>query len=220
MVALNGATCARGRNWINHHEPFQCFRGWEKMMHIKYPLVAHGSASTDPQIPVWPILKYSNLRESQRFAMDTTQPHKLSTTTPMDEFKRLCVQNGLKEFKRTQNTDDTGCSRFLRAQRYDVAAAFRQFHDFQTWHKANNVRGFYKQLDVETYDESRKMVCWGSPLWMWGWILNNHIVPPMDWPAWQWWTSNLRVSSAALDQEELRCVSENVRLGPETRKSF
>ncbi|KAJ5674768.1 CRAL/TRIO domain-containing protein [Penicillium maclennaniae] len=75
----------------------------------------------------------------------------------MDQFKDLCARNGFKNSTRAQNADDTTILRFLRAQRYDVGAAFRQFNHFQTWRREHNIRGFYKNLDVEVYDESRKM---------------------------------------------------------------
>ncbi|KAJ5819742.1 CRAL/TRIO domain-containing protein [Penicillium riverlandense] len=89
--------------------------------------------------------------------IDNTQSLSTEATTLIDEFKALCVKNGFNDFRKEENTDETTILRFLRAQRYDVGSAFQQFHYFQTWRRANNIRVFYEHLDVETYDESRKM---------------------------------------------------------------
>ncbi|KAJ5295883.1 CRAL/TRIO domain-containing protein [Penicillium antarcticum] len=79
----------------------------------------------------------------------------------MDQFKQLCHKNGYNEFQRKEYTDETTIRRFLRAQRNDVGAAFRQFHECQKWRRAHDVRGFYEGLDVTAYDETRKM----NPQW-------------------------------------------------------
>ncbi|KAJ5770055.1 CRAL/TRIO domain-containing protein [Penicillium nucicola] len=75
----------------------------------------------------------------------------------MDDFKQLCRQNGYNEFQRKDYTDETTIRRFLRAQRNDVHAAFRQFQESQKWRRAHDIRGFYEGLDVNAYDETRKM---------------------------------------------------------------
>ncbi|RAH66311.1 CRAL-TRIO domain-containing protein [Aspergillus aculeatinus CBS 121060] len=75
----------------------------------------------------------------------------------MSQFKDLCRKNGLNTFTREENSDDTTILRFLRAQRYNVNASFDQFQHFQTWRRENNIRNFYKDLDVDVYDETRKM---------------------------------------------------------------
>ncbi|KAJ5689239.1 CRAL/TRIO domain-containing protein, partial [Penicillium macrosclerotiorum] len=48
--------------------------------------------------------------------------------------------------------------RFVRAQQFDVNASFDQFHHFQAWCRERNISGFYKNLDVDVYDETRKML--------------------------------------------------------------
>ncbi|KAJ5635465.1 CRAL/TRIO domain-containing protein [Penicillium longicatenatum] len=80
------------------------------------------------------------------------------SSNAMSEFKDLCRKNGLETFSRTENSDDATILRFLKAQQFDVKASFEQFHHFQTWRRENNIRGFYKSLDVDVYDETRKMV--------------------------------------------------------------
>lgn len=52
--------------------------------------------------------------------------------------------------------------RYLRARGFEIAAAFEQF-DFATkWRKENGIEDFYDNLDVQSYEESRKMVRWPS----------------------------------------------------------
>ncbi|KAL2851918.1 CRAL/TRIO domain-containing protein [Aspergillus pseudoustus] len=75
----------------------------------------------------------------------------------MDQFKELCFKNGFKDFRREENTDDTTIIRFLRAERYDVGRAFQKFLHFQTWRREHDIRRFYENIDVEVYDDSRKM---------------------------------------------------------------
>lgn len=49
--------------------------------------------------------------------------------------------------------------RFLRARRFDVNAAFQQFKDTEDWRKENNIEALYENIDVESYEEARRVVC-------------------------------------------------------------
>jgi hypothetical protein len=49
-------------------------------------------------------------------------------------------------------------SRFLRARRFQVQDAFKQFKDTEDWRKANQLDQLYETIDVEQYDETRKLV--------------------------------------------------------------
>ena len=40
-------------------------------------------------------------------------------------------------------------SRFLSTQRYDVDAAFEEFHHFQSWRRAHKIRKFHDELNVD-----------------------------------------------------------------------
>lgn len=48
--------------------------------------------------------------------------------------------------------------RFLRARKFDVNGAFNQFKDTEEWRKTNNIESLYENIDVESYEESRRMV--------------------------------------------------------------
>ena len=41
----------------------------------------------------------------------------------------------------------------------DLDRAFEQFDIAQTWRKQYNIQNFYDNVDVDYYEESRKMVC-------------------------------------------------------------
>lgn len=48
--------------------------------------------------------------------------------------------------------------RFLRARRFDVDASFVQFRDTEDWRRDNNIEALYENIDVESYEASRRMV--------------------------------------------------------------
>lgn len=48
--------------------------------------------------------------------------------------------------------------RFLRARKFDINAAFQQFKDTEEWRKDNKIEALYENIDVESYDEARRMV--------------------------------------------------------------
>jgi hypothetical protein len=48
--------------------------------------------------------------------------------------------------------------RFLRARRFDVDAAFQQFKDTEEWRKTNAIKALFENIDVDSYDEARRMV--------------------------------------------------------------
>lgn len=90
--------------------------------------------------------------------------------------KDLCSRHGYDLSQPDHHTDDTAllsvihhlqfCSvivanmvrRYLRAKDFDPAAAFEQF-DFATkWREEHRIKAFYDNLDVHSYEESRRMV--------------------------------------------------------------
>ncbi len=50
-------------------------------------------------------------------------------------------------------------SRFLRARKWDIDAAYTQFHDTETWRQANELDTLYETIDCEAYNELRRLVC-------------------------------------------------------------
>ena len=51
------------------------------------------------------------------------------------------------------------CSRFLRARRWIVDDAFKQFDDTEKWRAANHLDVLYDTIDVEEYEAGRRLVC-------------------------------------------------------------
>lgn len=54
-------------------------------------------------------------------------------------------------------THDVG-SRFLRARKFDVEAAWGQFRDTEDWRKENSIESLYENISVDSYDAARRMV--------------------------------------------------------------
>jgi hypothetical protein len=48
--------------------------------------------------------------------------------------------------------------RFLRARRWKVEDAFAQFKDTEHWREANDIGKLYDTIDVEAYEQSRRLV--------------------------------------------------------------
>lgn len=48
--------------------------------------------------------------------------------------------------------------RFLRARRWVIPDAYKQFHETEEWRKANNLDVLYDTIDLEVYDQSRRLV--------------------------------------------------------------
>ena len=53
-------------------------------------------------------------------------------------------------------------SRFLRARRFNIEEAFKQFQDTEDWRKANQLDKLYETIDLDQYEETRRLV--PSPL--------------------------------------------------------
>jgi len=48
--------------------------------------------------------------------------------------------------------------RFLRARRFNVQDALKQFEDTEEWRKANSLDQLYETIDLEHYEETRRLV--------------------------------------------------------------
>ncbi|KAG9247686.1 CRAL-TRIO domain-containing protein [Calycina marina] len=53
--------------------------------------------------------------------------------------------------------DDATLLRFLRARRFVVLDAFKQFQDTEVWRKANKLEELYNTIDLEHYEETRQL---------------------------------------------------------------
>lgn len=50
------------------------------------------------------------------------------------------------------------CRRFLRARRFQLDPAFDQFNGTEKWRKENRLTELYETIDVEAYEETRRLV--------------------------------------------------------------
>jgi len=48
--------------------------------------------------------------------------------------------------------------RYLRARKWIPEEAFRQFKDTEDWRKENNLAELYDTIEVEDYDQARRLV--------------------------------------------------------------
>lgn len=55
--------------------------------------------------------------------------------------------------------DDACLLRFLRANRFDAEAAFRQFQTTENWRKKSSIDEIYNKFDTDEFEETRKYVC-------------------------------------------------------------
>ncbi|KAJ5751439.1 uncharacterized protein N7511_008404 [Penicillium nucicola] len=72
-------------------------------------------------------------------------------------FKNLCQSNSYDLSQPDNYTDDAALLRYLRSRNFDVAAAFEKFDYATTWRRDHKIKEFYDNLDIDHYEESRKM---------------------------------------------------------------
>lgn len=53
------------------------------------------------------------------------------------------------------------CSRFLRARKFDVEAAVKQYCEFLEWRERKHVDSDYENFDVEAFEDLRRLY----PMW-------------------------------------------------------
>ncbi|KAJ5742480.1 CRAL-TRIO domain-containing protein [Penicillium nucicola] len=75
----------------------------------------------------------------------------------LSQLKKLCLDHNYDLSNPDHYTDDAALLRYLRARGFDVAAAFEQFDFGMEWRKENGIEEFYNNLEVQSYEESRKM---------------------------------------------------------------
>jgi hypothetical protein len=102
----------------------------------------------------------------------------------LTDFKLLCEQNGYYSpgngsTEAPSHEDATLLSRlhhlsgyillltdprrFLRARRFVVAEAWKQFHTTEDWRKATQLDQLYETIDIEHYEETRRLVSCKPP---------------------------------------------------------
>ncbi|KUJ06861.1 CRAL/TRIO domain-containing protein, partial [Mollisia scopiformis] len=75
-------------------------------------------------------------------------------------FKLLCADKGEyrpAEGDKPASHDDATLLRFLRARRFIVQDAYKQFADTEAWRKANQIDQLYETIDLEHYYETRRL---------------------------------------------------------------
>ncbi|KAK3324462.1 CRAL-TRIO domain-containing protein [Cercophora scortea] len=72
-------------------------------------------------------------------------------------FKALLAEHGLYQAGPPPSHDDQTLVRFLRARRWVAQDAYKQFKDTEDWRKANNLDVLYDTIDVEAYEQSRRL---------------------------------------------------------------
>ncbi|KAL3420018.1 CRAL/TRIO domain-containing protein [Phlyctema vagabunda] len=89
----------------------------------------------------------------------------LGHLTPEEEaafknFKVLCAEKGYytpANDDRIESHDDATLLRFLRARRFIVLDAFKQFQETEDWRKANELDKLYETIDLAHYEETRRL---------------------------------------------------------------
>ncbi|POR37706.1 SEC14 cytosolic factor, partial [Tolypocladium paradoxum] len=74
-------------------------------------------------------------------------------------FQDVLEARGLYQRGPPASHDDPTLLRFLRARRWVVEDAFRQFKDTEDWRAANSIDTLYRTIEVDAYEQSRRMVC-------------------------------------------------------------
>lgn len=80
----------------------------------------------------------------------------------LQEFKQLAQQHGYFHPKSSDRPrashDDETLLRYLRARKFVPADAFKQFKDTEDWRRDNEIDKLYDTIDVDEYDETRRLV--------------------------------------------------------------
>ncbi|KAI4250835.1 MAG: hypothetical protein LQ352_005225 [Teloschistes flavicans] len=138
---------------------------WERlsMTNEDEKLTHSTSGSTTPQGRAstgGPKIKVDEKASSQVLEL-LSEPNQAAFET----FRKLCAKNGLldrpvgfsdRDLPEGVN-DDATLFRFFTARKCDIHAAYDQFQDAHVTREANDVLGFSKRMDVDDFEESRKL---------------------------------------------------------------
>jgi hypothetical protein len=72
-------------------------------------------------------------------------------------FKAYLGEKGLYQPGPPPSHDDPTLLRFLRARKWSIVDAYTQFKDTEEWRKAIQLDVLYDTIDVEAYEQSRKL---------------------------------------------------------------
>ncbi|TQW12126.1 Cellular retinaldehyde-binding protein [Cordyceps javanica] len=93
----------------------------------------------------------------------------------LDRFKNVLSERGYPGEVTSNPSQDIKLLRFLRARRWDAEAAYTQFHETETWRRANDIDVLYETIDSKAYKELRSLYPqWtgrrdrvGAPVYVW-----------------------------------------------------
>ncbi|KAK4199175.1 putative SEC14 cytosolic factor [Triangularia verruculosa] len=77
----------------------------------------------------------------------------------LQDFKAVLEERGLYKHASGEDAshEDWTLLRFLRARKWVVEDAYKQFKDTEDWRKANQLEALYDTIDVEAYEETRSL---------------------------------------------------------------
>ncbi|KAI9053177.1 hypothetical protein LZ554_003443 [Drepanopeziza brunnea f. sp. 'monogermtubi'] len=76
------------------------------------------------------------------------------------DFKIVCQEKGYYRpatANEVETHDDATLLRFLRARRFVIADALKQFKETDDWRKANQLDTLYETIDLDQYEETRRL---------------------------------------------------------------
>lgn len=128
--------------------------------------------------------------------------------TAFRNFKLMCAEHGYYKPGNGADVeashDDALLLRFLRARRFVVADAYKQFSETEDWRKVNHLDQLYETIDLEHYEETRRLVCYSAILQLYYFL--TIAVPAMDRATRQAWHTCLRLRSEAFELEGYVCI--------------
>lgn len=77
----------------------------------------------------------------------------------LESFKNLLEERQYWKRGPPASHDDPTLLRFLRARRWVPEDAFKQFKETEDWRVANDIDVLYRTIEVDAYDQSRRLVC-------------------------------------------------------------
>ncbi|GAB0136418.1 hypothetical protein EsDP_00004719 [Epichloe bromicola] len=75
----------------------------------------------------------------------------------LDKFKDVLEQEGIWTRGPPASHDDQTLLRYLRARRWIVEDACRQFKDTEDWRAANNIDTLYQTIELDAYEQGRRL---------------------------------------------------------------
>ncbi|UNI16832.1 hypothetical protein JDV02_003230 [Purpureocillium takamizusanense] len=75
----------------------------------------------------------------------------------LQQFKVVLEDRGVYKPGPPASHDDPTLLRFLRARRWVVEDAYRQFKDTEDWREANSIDTLYKTIELDAYEQSRRL---------------------------------------------------------------